>query len=212
VFVKICGITRLQDARAATDLGASAIGFVFWPGSPRAVSRDTARDIVREMGGRVKTVGVFVDPSVDDVLRSVEDVGLDVVQLHGGESPEMCREVSLGLTEADTGDPLFGRVIKAVALDGSTHVDRYGPETLILVDAHDSERRGGTGRTVNWKSARALAAKRPTILAGGLSPDNVARAIETVRPYGIDVSSGVESSPGIKDARRLKQFFEALND
>jgi phosphoribosylanthranilate isomerase len=201
VFVKICGITRAEDADLAVELGATALGFVFWQGSPRFISEASARDIVRRNAGRVKSVGVFVDQSLEDVARTMDVVGLDVAQLHGTESPDYCR--------------LLNRpVIKAIGLqDGEpAALDGFDPDMLILVDAHDASRHGGTGRTVNWDSARRIAAMRKTILAGGLTPENIARAVETVRPYGVDVSSGVEAAPGVKDAGRVRRFFEALND
>jgi phosphoribosylanthranilate isomerase len=201
VFVKICGITRPEDADLAADLGAGALGFVFWPGSPRYISQASARDIVRRNASRVKSVGVFADQSPEEVTHIMDVVGLDVAQLHGSESPEYCR--------------LLNRtVIKAIGLqDGEpAKLDGFDRDMLILIDAHDPSRYGGTGRTVNWESAKQIAASRKTILAGGLNPENIARAVETVRPYGVDVSSGVESAPGVKDADRLKRFFEALND
>jgi phosphoribosylanthranilate isomerase len=201
VFVKICGITRAEDADLATELGASALGFVFWPGSARYISQESAREIVRRNAGKVKNVGVFVDQSPEEVTRIMDTVGLDVAQLHGGESPEYCR--------------LLNRtVIKAIGLhDGEPAVlDEFDPEMLILIDAHDPSRYGGTGRTVDWNAARQIAASRKTILAGGLNPENITRAVAAVKPYGVDVSSGVEAAPGVKDASRLKRFFEALND
>ena len=211
MFVKICGITRAEDADLATELGASALGFVFWPGSPRCISLASARDIVRRNAGRVKSVGVFVDQAPEEVTRIMDVVGLDVAQLHGGESPEYCRQI-LELASPKPG----GRrqVIKAIGLqDGEpATLDGFEPDVLILIDAHDPSRYGGTGRTVNWNSARQIAASRKTILAGGLNPENIGRAVETVRPYGVDASSGVETAPGVKDADRLKRFFEALND
>ena len=131
----------------------------------------------------------------------MDTVGLDVAQLHGSESPEYCR--------------LLNRtVIKAIGLqDGEPALlDEFDPEMLILIDAHDPSRYGGTGRTVDWNAAMQIAVSRKTILAGGLNPENITRAVTAVRPYGVDVSSGVEAAPGVKDASRLKRFFEALND
>jgi phosphoribosylanthranilate isomerase len=206
VFVKICGITRPEDADLAVELGASALGFVFWPGSPRYIAHETAGDIVRRNAGRVQSVGVFVDQPPEEVMQIMDVVGLDIAQLHGVESPEYCRQIL---------QPGGRRqVIKAIGLqDGEpARLDQYDSEMLILIDAHDPSRYGGTGRTVNWNSAREIAATRKTILAGGLNPENIARAVETVRPYGVDTSSGVESAPGVKDAARLRHFFEALND
>jgi phosphoribosylanthranilate isomerase len=201
VFVKICGITRAEDADLAVELGASALGFVFWPGSARYISQESAREIVRRHAGQVTSVGVFVDQSPEEVTHIMDTVGLDIAQLHGGESPEYCRQLNR-------------TVIKAIGLqDGEPAVlDEFDPEMLILIDAHDPSRYGGTGRTVDWNAAKQIAASRKTILAGGLNPENISRAVAAVRPYGVDVSSGVEAAPGVKDASRLKRFFEALND
>lgn len=206
MFVKICGITRPEDADLAVELGASALGFIFWPGSPRYITAESAGEIVRRNSGRVKSVGVFVDQPAEEVMHIMDVAGLDIAQLHGAESPGYCRQIL---------QPAGRRhVIKAIGLqDGeSAMLDQYDHEMIILLDAHDPSRYGGTGRTVNWNSAREIAATRNTILSGGLNPENIARAVEAVRPYGVDTSSGVESAPGVKDAARLKLFFEALND
>ena len=201
LFVKICGITRPQDAELAAGLGASALGFVFWPGSPRYVRADTAAAIAANVPAHVSKVGVFVDQPIDEVARIMDEAGLNVAQLHGHESAEYCRA-------------LKRTVFKSVAItdNGSTNIDDFDSDVVLLVDAHDPARYGGTGRTVNWDSAREIAATRRTILAGGLNAANVKLAVRSVRPYGVDVSSGVESSPGIKDPNRLRTFFEALHD
>jgi phosphoribosylanthranilate isomerase len=201
LFVKICGITRPQDAELASGLGANALGFVFWPGSPRSVSVETAKPIANEIPTGVLKVGVFVNQRVEDVVRIMDDVGLDVAQLHGDESPEYCQ--SLGR-----------RVFKAVGVadNGSVSIENFAPDVILLVDAYDPVRVGGTGKTVNWDSAREIAATRRTILAGGLNAANVKLAVRSVRPYGVDVSSGVESAPGVKDPNRLRTFFEALHE
>jgi phosphoribosylanthranilate isomerase len=210
LFVKVCGITRPQDADLAAELGASAVGFIFWPGSPRYICPEDARDIVRGKPAGVKAVGVFVDHPLDHVRQIADLVGLDLVQLHGSESTAVVRDCRVQL-ELRGAAPC---VIKAVALSNGSPVDvsQFDDEVLILLDAHDAERHGGTGRTINWEAARRIAASRRTILSGGLTPDNVHRAVAEVQPYGVDVSSGVESAPGVKDAIRLKRFFEALND
>ncbi|HTL03101.1 MAG TPA: phosphoribosylanthranilate isomerase [Vicinamibacterales bacterium] len=221
LFVKVCGITRLQDADQAADHGASAIGFIFWPGSPRYISPEDARAIVRRKAAGLKTVGVFVDEAVERVQQIAEVVGLDLVQLHGNETAADVRAAQLKLRPGGNPRASVGRgfsraveVIKAVALNGSAPVDLSGfdDDVLILLDAHDPARHGGTGRTIDWAAARDVASARRTILAGGLTPDNVGAAVVAVEPYGVDVSSGVESAPGVKDATRLKRFFEALND
>jgi phosphoribosylanthranilate isomerase len=222
LFVKVCGITRLQDAELAAELGAAAVGFIFWPGSPRYIAPEAAREIVRRKGTGVKAVGVFVDEPVEDVRRIAEVAGLDLVQLHGNESGKYCREVAEAITvrlpatargpgKADTTGI---RVIKSVAMKDGGPIDLrdLDEDVLILLDAHDPERHGGTGRTIDWGAAREVAASRRTILSGGLNADNIGRAIAAVQPYGVDVSSGVESAPGVKDAVLLKGFFEALND
>jgi phosphoribosylanthranilate isomerase len=201
VFVKICGITRTQDAELASRLGAAAVGFVFWPGSPRYLAPEAARSITVAVPPEVMKVGVFVDEDIDAVRRVMDVAGLDVAQLHGHETPDYCR--------------LLGRkIFKAVRMkdNGVEDVSHFDPDVVMLLDACDSQWHGGTGRTVNWDSAREIAVTRPTILAGGLNAGNVRLALRSVRPYGVDVSSGVESAPGVKDPVRLRSFFEALHD
>jgi phosphoribosylanthranilate isomerase len=199
VIVKICGITRVEDALHAVNLGATAIGFVFWTSSPRAVSPEKARAIVAELPASVTSVGVFVNASAQEIEAASGTARLDAVQLHGEESPELARSLSR-------------RVIKAIPLDADAEqrINDW-PDTMVLLDAHDRERRGGTGRVIDWDRAAAIARRREVILAGGLGPVNVAEAIARVRPAGIDVSSGVESSPGVKDPEKLRALFEALS-
>jgi len=202
LFVKICGLTRAQDAELAAGLGASALGFVFWPNSPRYVTAEVAKGIAANVPEHVLKVGVFVDQAVEEVARIMDDVGFDVAQLHGHETPEYCRQLA------------NRTVFKAIGVpdNGSTHIDDFDADVVLLVDAHDPARFGGTGKTVNWDSAREIAVRRRTILAGGLNAANVKLAVRSVRPYGVDVSSGVESAPGVKDPNRLRTFFEALHD
>lgn len=199
MIVKICGITRPQDAERAVAVGATAIGFIFWPSSPRRVEFEAARSIARLLPPPVMKVGVFVDAPAGELARAVQEVGLDAVQLHGSESP-------------DTVHGLDVRVIKAVALgsaDADTQIAQWTGTTLLL-DAYDPVRRGGTGCVVDWDRAAGLARRHEIILAGGLTPENVAEAVRRVRPAGIDVSSGVERAPGIKDPVKLAALFEAL--
>ena len=202
LFVKICGLTRSQDAELAAGLGASALGFVFWPNSPRCVSAEVAKEITANVPAHVLKVGVFVNQPVEEVARIMDEVGLDVAQLHGHESPEYCRQLAKRT------------IFKAIGMtdNGSTRVQDFDADVVLLVDAHDPARFGGTGKTVNWDAAREIAATRRTILAGGLNAANIKLAIRSVRPYGVDVSSGVESAPGVKDPNRLRTFFEALHD
>jgi phosphoribosylanthranilate isomerase len=198
--VKICGIQRVQDATLAAELGAAAIGFIFWPGSARFIAPGTARAVAAALPPHVQKVGVFVDQAPEYVRDVGQSVSLDAVQLHGSES--VADYAGLGL-----------RLIKAIAVsdpfDGSA-IDALPADVMVLLDAHDPVRHGGTGRTIDWSIAAAMAARRPTILSGGLNAQNVCAAVERVRPEMIDVSSGVESAPGIKDATKLRAFFEAL--
>ncbi len=198
--VKVCGITRVEDAWLAAELGASAVGFIFWPSSPRFVTPGVAREIVDVLPPFVVPVGVFVDQSIEEIQDTVATVGLGVVQLHGIESPAACAR-------------LGSRVIKSVSVrDARTTLDpdTYPAPITILLDAHDPERRGGTGRTVDWDLAARIAATRRTILSGGLTASNVIEAVARVRPHAIDVSSGVEDAPGRKDAGKLRAFFAAV--
>ena len=199
MFVKICGITRLEDALLAAELGASAIGFVFSEGSPRYISPERAGAIVRELPVTVAAVGVFVNEAPEVVRRVASEVGLSVVQLHGDETPEEA---------AATGR----RVLKAVPATGDSlsAIDAWPRSITVLVDSARGDRRGGTGLAADWTLARAIAARRPIVLAGGLDPGNVARAIREVRPAGLDVSSGVESAPGVKSPAAMRRFFGAV--
>lgn len=199
LYTKICGVTRSEDAELAADLGASAIGFIFWPDSPRFVDPFRARAIVASLPPFVTPVGVFVDQPMEHVEGVASLVRLGAVQLHGRESADDCRR-------------LKHRVIKGMGLtDGAPALVRVFPShVMILLDAHDPERHGGTGRTIDWAAARRIAATRRVLLSGGLTPENVTTAIDLVRPYGVDVSSGVESRPGVKDPSRLREFFAAV--
>jgi tryptophan synthase beta subunit len=199
MFVKICGITREEDARLAVDLGASAVGFVFWPASPRFISPERARAIADRLPPFVSTVGVFVDQPLGDVRAAARVARLSAVQLHGRETPENVADLGL-------------RVIKAVQADAESlaGLAAWPEAATVLVDATDARHRGGTGVRADWAIAARMAAVRPIILAGGLAPDNVAEAIRAVRPVGVDVSSGVEQSPGVKDPAAMRRFFESV--
>lgn len=199
--VKVCGIQRVEDALLATELGASAVGFIFWPGSPRFIDPGRARAVATALPQHVLRVGVFVDQVPEYVKDVAQRVGLGAVQLHGSESVAAYSDLGLALIKAiAVMDPFDGSVMDAVP-----------HEVTVLLDAHDPVRRGGTGQTIDWTIAAAIAARRRTILSGGLNAQNVSEAVERVRPYMIDVSSGVESAPGIKDAAKLRAFFEALS-
>ena len=200
VKIKICGITRLADAMLASELGASAVGFVFWEQSPRVIDPAQAKEIVALLPPDVAPVGVFVDAARDWVCEVVDRVNLSAVQLHGRESVEYCQSLPC-------------RVIKAVPCRGPANIATAAElpaEITVLLDTHDPVRKGGTGRTVDWVAASAAARLRRVFLAGGLGPDNVAEAINKVRPYAVDASSRLETVPGIKDASKVRAFFEAV--
>ena len=203
VLVKICGITRREDAEAAVSAGADAIGFVFWPKSPRAIDPYRARAIAAALPPFVTTVGVFVDQPAEYVNGVAGLARLGAVQLHGEEPPDYVAAMTRP-------------VVKAVALRNGLEpaaiaLEQWPSRVVVLLDVHDPERRGGTGRTVDWSVAAAIARRRPVVLAGGLTAENVSEAIARVRPFGIDVSSGVEAAPGIKDHGRIKALFEAVH-
>jgi phosphoribosylanthranilate isomerase len=198
--VKVCGICRQADAELAIALGAAAIGFVFWPESPRYCDPDRAQAIAAQLPPHITLVGVFVDQAVEHVIRIAAHVPLGAVQLHGSES----------LADFDrVRQPLIKAVPVTEGLELST-IDSLPDGVTVLLDAHDPIRRGGTGRTIDWRIAASVAARRRTILSGGLNAANVRDAIAEVQPHMIDVSSGVESAPGRKDAGKLEAFFAAV--
>lgn len=199
--VKICGVTRLEDALAAARLGADALGFNFWPGSKRYIPPAEARAIVRRLPPLVAAVGVFVDPSREEVLRAAEASGIGAVQLHGDEPPELCRDLPLP-------------VLKAIRVEGPASLDRlrdYDAVQGFLLDSAGPGF-GGSGRTFDWTLAAKAARAHAIVLAGGLGPDNVAEAIRAVRPWGVDVASGVESAPGVKDIGKTRAFLERARE
>lgn len=199
VKVKICGITSGEDALAAVDAGADALGFMFYAPSPRCVTRETAARIIHQLPPFVAKVGVFVNPTVEEVQQAMAECGLDTLQFHGEEPPEFCRQFGL-------------KALKAFRVQG--------PETLgvlpdysdvtWLLDSFVAGTRGGTGNIFNWEiAAQAGKLGGRIILAGGLTAENAAEAVRKVRPYGLDVSSGVESAPGRKDAAKVRAFIAA---
>jgi len=198
VKVKICGITNLTDAIAAVDFGADALGFVLFQGSPRYISYSDAASIIKKLPPLTTTIGVFVDERPEQIEKIIGLTGIDVVQLHGNEPPEICN--------------FSRRIIKAIrvkyleSLNPLIHFkDRV---SAFLLDTFTPEIFGGTGQIFNWDIALDAKQFGRIILAGGLTPDNIAEAVGRVRPYGVDVSSGVESEKGKKDHRKLKLFIE----
>jgi phosphoribosylanthranilate isomerase len=194
-FLKVCGITRLTDALHAVEQGATALGFVFWPHSPRYVTPERAAEIIGELPSTIVTVGVFVNEPVDSIRDVVARSRVTTVQLHGDEPPAYA-------------EGLGWPIIRSVSVDEAGEACPAWPtETVFLVDSVDPVRRGGTGGQVDWARAAAVARDWRVVLAGGLTPENVAHAIATVRPYGVDVSSGVEQSPGVKDFDKVARFL-----
>ena len=200
--IKMCGITRHDDAELAVALGVSALGFVLWPGSPRHAPLADVDRIVRALPPFVTPVGVFVSPTAEAVVLAVQTAGIRVAQIHGdvpewpnGTAPvPLLRAVWLGAGDDDEIEP-------AVPLPAP-----------VLLDAHDPVQHGGTGRTVDWARARRVARARIVVLAGGLTPDNVGLAIGTVRPYAVDVASGIEARPGVKDHALMHRFVDAVRN
>jgi phosphoribosylanthranilate isomerase len=196
--VKICGLTTVDDALRCIEAGADAIGLNFWPSSPRSVDLPVARAIVDAGGERVQMVGVFVDFSLEQVRETLGKTGIPWAQLHGAEPPELLAA-------------LLPKAYKAIAVkDGSAiEIARSYSGDHILLDASVPGMPGGTGRTFDWAIAAAVSKERKLTLAGGLTADNVAEAVRAVRPYRVDVASGVESEPGRKDRDLVKRFIDA---
>lgn len=199
--VKVCGITRLEDARLAVELGADALGFNFYPPSPRSIAGGDARSIIEQLPPLVASVGVFADETdAGKVSAIAREAGVHTIQLHGPRFPEFCSALE-GFS-----------MIRAVAVTKD-----FNPEMLValradafLLDAFHAKLKGGTGMTIDWTAARKAKEYGTIILAGGLNPENVGQAISTVRPFAVDVASGVESAPGKKDPALLRAFFDAV--
>jgi len=194
-ILKICGMTRVGDALHAVREGATAIGFVFWKGSPRYIEPERAGEIAAALPATVTTVGVFVNEPVDDIRETARVAGLRMVQLHGDETPAYMELID---------QP----VMRAVTLDTMVETTKTWPaDTTLLLDSTDPSRRGAGRAAVDWPRAAAITRGRRVVLAGGLTPDNIEEAIVTVRPIGVDVASGVESAPGVKDLDKVARFL-----
>ena len=198
--VKICGITRIEDAQLCADEGVDAIGLVFYDKSPRNITADKAADICRALPAFVTSVGLFKDADTNTVLQTIKTTGIDLLQFHGSESLEFCEQ--------------FERpYIKAVGMEGvkdiHAYAQKYRSARGLLLDSHAPGDAGGTGKTFDWNEVPADL-KQAVILAGGLNGDNVAQAIDIAKPYAVDISSGVERSPGIKDVDKIRHFMSQL--
>jgi phosphoribosylanthranilate isomerase len=193
--IKFCGVTRGEDLAVAVELGVDAVGFVLWPDSPRGISIETAARLIAGLPAAITPVGVFVRPSRDEVQRAIEVGGIRTAQIHGVADLSSIAGLRCdSWLAASLGSQAFG------ADTGAT----------ILLDAGDPERYGGTGNTIDWDAAGRLAAARRIFLAGGLTPQNVGEAIRRAKPYGVDVSSGIEDRPGIKNAASMRAFVAAV--
>jgi phosphoribosylanthranilate isomerase len=201
--VKFCGVTDPADARRVVDLGAWALGMIFWPGSPRACAIEDAEAIGAELHRRLELVGVFVNASLDEVARVADRCRLSMLQLHGDEGPAYCQEAA-----RRTG----AKVMKAARVHDAAQVrdlQRFHTDYHLL-DAYSPRTPGGTGESFDWELARLHRSTPPVVLSGGLNPDNVGDAIEAARPFAVDVASGTEAAPGRKDPAKLTAFARAV--
>jgi phosphoribosylanthranilate isomerase len=200
IRIKICGITRYEDAKVAAGLGVDAIGFIFYPKSPRYIAPEAAAAIIKQLPPFVSRVGVFVDEEIDKVVSIARATGIDTLQLHGTESPRYCQKLPLPVVKAfsiDTGSDL-------------SLLEQYDVSGFLL-DTWAAGRRGGTGKTFDWSIARTATTKYPrVILAGGLNPQNIEEAVSTVLPYGVDINSGVEIKPGVKNPRKIRDVVQIV--
>jgi len=201
---KICGITGLDDAQLAVDAGAWAVGMILWEGSPRRASFAAAERIAASLRRRAEVCGVFVNAHLDEVVEVVDGTGLTMVQLHGDEGPAYCAEVA-----RRTG----AKVVKARRVRTGADVAGLAAfhTAYHLLDAYQPDRWGGTGQTFDWELVAARRTDVPVILSGGLTHENVAEAIEATRPFAVDVASGTEARPGVKDPDRLRRFAAAVH-
>jgi phosphoribosylanthranilate isomerase len=198
--IKICGITNKENALYAAQCGAAALGFIFYPPSPRYIKPEDAKKIISILPGNLVKVGVFVNEQPEEIKRVMEYCALDMIQLHGDETPEYCRRF-----------PAY-RLIKAVSLNNDNDVEyAYSFDVAaILVDTRHDGLYGGTGKKSNWELARLVGNIKPLILSGGLNTENIADAIIKVVPTGLDINSGVEISPGVKDHAKIERLFAAI--
>ena len=196
VKIKICGMTQLKDALFAIEQGADAVGFIFYKKSPRSTTMKTVRDIILKLPPLAGTVGVFVGETVERVNKVADYCGLDMVQLHGDESPAFCRKI-------------HRRVIKAFRVKDFQSLKKLQKYSVsgFLLDTFSDNLHGGTGKTFDWNLVLPAKKIGPVILAGGLTPSNVRQAVSQARPYGVDVCSGVEKSPGVKDPEKVRAFL-----
>jgi len=203
--IKVCGITRLEDAELAVGLGAWALGFIFYRASPRAADPAVAAGIAARLRRSTSLVGVFVDPTLDEVARAADGIGLTHLQLHGDVGPRFCDEAA-----RRTGCTVI-RAFRVARIEDVAFADRFRGVGYHLLDTRRDGLHGGTGATWDWTLGPKRRSKLPLIASGGLTPDNVVAAIEALDPWAVDVASGVEAEPGVKDAAKLEAFFAAAS-
>ena len=199
--VKICGITSLENAWMAVNYGASAIGMIFYKGSPRYVEPNKVVKWIEQVPDKVKKVGVFVNENIEIIQSAIEKLSLDYIQIHGNESPEFCKEI-------------IKPIIKVLRVDNyvdNSVLEGYNVYAFLL-DTYKKDKFGGTGENFNWEFVAALKTETPIILSGGLNADNILQGIDVVQPAAVDLSSGVESRPGEKDENKMKKLFKILKD
>ncbi len=203
---KICGITRVEDVHAAANAGCDAIGFVFYPPSPRSVTQAQAEVLVQAVPAYVQVIGLFVNSSADDIQQILKTVALDILQFHGDETPLQCQHIA-----RQVGRRWYKAIQVKPGLDIIAEIQRYqdAGASAVLLDAWHPDLKGGTGHSFDWTTFPKL--DIPLILAGGLNPDNVEQAIHTTQAYAVDVSGGVESAKGIKDQQLIKRFMQGVH-
>jgi phosphoribosylanthranilate isomerase len=217
-WIKICGMTNLEDALTAVDAGADAVGFVFYEKSPRNITAEAASEVVRKLPQPVEKVGVFVDAGCDSIRRAVDQAGLTAVQLHGKNSMNSVWQDSRSAIESVGVRKLIPVIPASALLDGGIFTSESAREKLfaLLIDAELKGASGGTGATFDWEATqgmvRSIALRLPVIVAGGLTPFNVGEAIKLFQPFGVDVASGVEASPGKKSPEKVRDFVSAVRN
>ncbi len=203
--IKVCGLTRYEDAALAAELGAWGLGFIFTDKSPRACDLEMARDIIRRLNAehaRVEKVGVFLNESAHNINAVAENVGITIAQMHGSESPEECSKVNIPVLKA----------IQELDVGNAEVLNRYRPHMFLMDAPRVGEKYGGTGQKADWEQARQIAKEYPLFLAGSLNAENIVDALEKVQPMGADLSSSLEASHGIKDPQKIRDLFKALEN
>jgi len=202
VKIKICGITRLEDAKVAVSLGVDALGFIFHPKSPRCIDPSSAREIIRQLPPFIGKVGVFVDADLETVADTARRTGIDALQFHGAETPGYCGRFTMSVIKAFSVGADFDAAI----------LDTYDVSGFLL-DTWDDKSRGGTGRTFDWSIARRICdVKKNVVLAGGLGPTNIEEALAAVGPYAVDLNSGVEVKPGVKNPNKMREAVQIVRN